>query len=141
MLGQVTSATTNLPLDRAVDEINAITEALDTRNTQWQRLALGLGWRNWDVGARVEEHDLIKTVAKEKRKEEGKAKAKATRLKNKQIFAKQVVERNRIYRILTNEGRRVVDSIERKTGKLIAAFKIKQILEDEQGRQEETSVQ
>jgi len=141
ILGQTASAAVNLPLDRAVDELNAITEALDTRNTMYQRIALGLGWRQWDVGARVEEHDLIKTAAKEKRKEEGKAKAKATRLKNKQIFAEQVVERNRIYRILTSEGRRVVDSIERKTGKLIAPFKIKQILEDEQGRQEETSVQ
>jgi hypothetical protein len=79
MIGSLTAATLNLPLDRAVDEINSITEAFDTRNTQWQRLALGLGWRSWDAGVRVEEHDLIKTAAKAKRKIEGKEKGKETR--------------------------------------------------------------
>ena len=43
MIGSLSAATLNLPLDRAVDEVNSITEALDTRNTQWQRIALGLG--------------------------------------------------------------------------------------------------
>ena len=85
MLGDLTSATLNLPLDRVADEVNAITEALDTRNTQWQRIALALGWRQWDVGARAEEHDLIKTEAKAKRKVEGKEKAKETRAKNKEL--------------------------------------------------------
>ena len=45
----------------------------------WQRIALTLGWKTWDVGAKNEEHDLIETEAKAKRKEEGKAKAKETR--------------------------------------------------------------
>ena len=85
MLGDLTSATLNLPLDRVADEVNAITEALDTRNTQWQRIALAMGWRQWDVGARAEEHDLIKTEAKAKRKIEGKEKAKETRAKNKEL--------------------------------------------------------
>jgi hypothetical protein len=40
---------------------------------------LALGWKTWDVGARNEEADLIKTQAKEKRKEEGVEKAKETR--------------------------------------------------------------
>ena len=62
MVGELSSALFNLPLDRAVDEINAVTEALDSRNTSWQRLALVMGWRQWDVNARVEEHDLIKTT-------------------------------------------------------------------------------
>ena len=83
VLGSVTEGLTNLPLDRAVTEINALTEALDYRNTVWQRAALALGWRSWDVGAKNEEHELIKTEAKAKRKEEGKEKAKATRALNK----------------------------------------------------------
>jgi len=69
---------------RMVDLINGYSEALDSRNTTWQRIALALGWKTWDVGAKNEEHDLIKTEAKAKRKEEGKAKAKKTRAKNKQ---------------------------------------------------------
>ena len=64
---------------RVVDEVNSITEALDARNSSMQRLALGLGWKTWDVSARNEEHDLIKTEAKAKRKEEGIEKAKETR--------------------------------------------------------------
>ena len=83
VLGSLTEGFTNLPLDRAVTELNALTEALDYRNTVWQRVALALGWRSWDVGAENEEHELIKTEAKAKRKEEGKRKAKATRAKTK----------------------------------------------------------
>jgi len=79
IIGSLASATVNLPLDRVVDELNSIVEALDSRNTTWQRIALALGWKTWDVGAKNEENDLIKTDAKAKRKEEGKAKAKKTR--------------------------------------------------------------
>jgi hypothetical protein len=83
IIGSLASATVNLPLDRVVDELNSIVEALDSRNTTWQRIALALGWKTWDVGAKNEENDLIKTEAKAKRKEEGKAKAKKTRSVNK----------------------------------------------------------
>ena len=79
IIGNLSSALGNVPLDRIVDELNSIVEALDSRNTTWQRIALALGWKTWDVGAKNEEHDLIKIEAKEQRKEEGKAKAKETR--------------------------------------------------------------
>jgi len=82
IIGSIASATANVPLDRVVDELNSIVEALDSRNTTWQRIALALGWKTWDVGAKNEENDLIKTEAKAKRKEEGKAKAKETRAAN-----------------------------------------------------------
>ena len=95
VLGSVTEGFTNLPLDRAVTEVNALTEALDYRNTVWQRVALALGWRSWDVGAENEEHELIKTEAKAKRKEEGKEKAKATRARKK----KEKEEKARLERI------------------------------------------
>ena len=95
VLGSLTEGFTNLPLDRAVTEVNALTEALDYRNTVWQRVALALGWRSWDVGAENEEHELIKTEAKARRKEEGKEKAKATRAKTK----KEKAEKARLERI------------------------------------------
>ena len=79
IIGSVVEGTTNIPFARMVDLINGYSEALDSRNTTWQRIALALGWKTWDVGAKNEEHDLIKTEAKAKRKEEGKAKAKKTR--------------------------------------------------------------
>jgi shikimate kinase len=79
IIGSLVSGVANIPMDRMVDIINGYSEALDSRNTTWQRIALALGWKTWDVGAKNEEHDQIKVEGKEKRKEEGKAKAKKTR--------------------------------------------------------------
>ena len=79
VIGNLLSAGLNIPLDRAISEIRGITEALDNRNTAAQRIALALGWRTWDVNVKNEEHELIKTTAKKKRKEEGKKKAAETR--------------------------------------------------------------
>ena len=83
VVGNVLEGSLNIPMARLVDEVNSITEALDARNSSMQRLALGLGWKTWDVSARNEEHDLIKTEAKAKRKEEGIEKAKESRATNK----------------------------------------------------------
>jgi hypothetical protein len=80
--GKYIEGTTNLPLGRAVDEINAIVEAFDTRNTVMQRVALGLGWRTWDVGVENEENELIDVIEKRKKAREKK---KGTKIKNKKI--------------------------------------------------------
>jgi chloramphenicol 3-O-phosphotransferase len=82
VLGSEVEAFTNIPLERMVSEIDAITEAMDSRNSAGQRIALSLGWKTYDVGAVNEEHELIKTGAKAVRKEEGKIKSKETRAKN-----------------------------------------------------------
>jgi len=95
IIGNVASATLNVPLDRAIMETQAITEAFDKRNTAFQRMALGLGWRTWDVNAKNEEFDLIKTEAKGVRKEQGKVKAKETRRINREKqekFKQQVID-------------------------------------------------
>jgi len=81
--GNIVSGTLNIPLDRVVDEFNAIGEAMDERNTVYQRVALSLGWKTWDVGAIDEEAEEIKAEAKRIRKEEGIKKAKKTREENK----------------------------------------------------------
>ena len=49
-IGNVVSATTNIPLDRAVQKINNLKEAMDTEHAAWQRVAMSLGWSTWDVG-------------------------------------------------------------------------------------------
>ena len=85
ILGSLVSGAANVPLDRVYDEINSISEALDARNKAWQRIALALGWKTWDVGVKNEEHDLIETLAKEKRKQEGIRKRKETIRKKKEL--------------------------------------------------------
>jgi len=126
ILGDVSSAVFNLPLDRAIDEINAITEALDTRNTQWQRLALGLGWRQWDVNARVEEHDLLKVEGKAKRKAEGKIKASDTRKRNKKIRNEYLKLKEKVFFNLPENIQKEIKEKERKTGFDIPTYKLKE---------------
>mgnify|MGYP003122966858 CR=1 FL=1 len=126
ILGDISSAAFNLPLDRAIDEVNAVTEALDTRNTQWQRLALGLGWRQWDVNARVEEHDLLKVEGKAKRKEEGKIKSKETRKRNKEVRKKYLRLKEKVYFNLPENIQKEIKAKERKTGFDIPTYKLKE---------------
>ena len=49
---------------------------MDDRNATWQRIALALGWRTWDVNVRNEEEDLIKFIAKQRKKQIKKNKKK-----------------------------------------------------------------
>jgi hypothetical protein len=84
VLGNVVEGATNIPMARVVGELNSITEALDSRNTAWQQIALGLGWKSWEVGATNEEHDLIKVGAREKKKVLNAKKAKERRAAKKE---------------------------------------------------------
>jgi hypothetical protein len=129
MIGSLSAATLNLPLDRAVDEVNSITEALDTRNTQWQRIALALGWRSWDTGVKIEEHDLIKTKAKEARKIAGKEKAKETRKINKQKTKEYNNYRVKILNSLPDDIRIKIQEEEKKQGFTMPAYKLQKIEE------------
>ena len=90
IVGNLAAGTLNIPGDRIVDQVTSMSEALDSRNSQWQRLALAMGWKTWDVGAKNEEADLLKLAGKKKRKTESKAKAKATRAKNKTANQKPI---------------------------------------------------
>ena len=83
ILGKVLSAAVSVPLDRVVDELTSISEAFDARNKAWQRIALALGWKTWDVGAIEENAEAIKAAAKKERKEAGKEKSKETRRSKK----------------------------------------------------------
>ena len=86
-VGNLIEGAVNIPVARVVDELNSITEALDSRNTAYQRIALALGWKTWNVGAKNEENDLIEVVAKYrnklKKKAENKAKKAAEKLKER----------------------------------------------------------
>ena len=72
IIGSLTSAIGNLPLDRLLIEAKGVAEVFDSRNTMMQRVALALGWRTWGVGAKNEEFDLLKIEVRERKKEDKK---------------------------------------------------------------------
>jgi hypothetical protein len=123
VLGSFSSALTNLPLDRAVSEIGSISEALDSRNTAWQRLALALGWKEWEVGAEIEEHALIKANSKLKRKEEGIEKIKAVAAEKKKIEKDALKNMNPTQYLnfkkwkVQNKGKRLYDYLQEQNKK------------------------
>ena len=125
VLGNLASATINLPLDRAVAEVDAITEALDSRNSDMQRIAMALGWKAWEVGAEIEEHELINTTAKETRELEAirKRKEQAAAKRQIEINAIKSMSQSEIQAYATwktkpkNKGKRLLDYLE-ETNKL-----------------------
>ena len=48
-IGQVISATTNVPLDRGIRKITNLKDAADGENEEWQRIANVLGWQTWEL--------------------------------------------------------------------------------------------
>ena len=88
VIGNLASATLNLPLDRALAEARGVAEMFDNRNSEMQRIALALGWRTWNVGADNEEFDLIKMEAKQQKKEDKKAKIKEEKANYKAYLRK-----------------------------------------------------
>jgi hypothetical protein len=118
IIANVASATTNLPLDRALTEARGVAEMLDARNSVFQRIALGAGWRVWNVGAKNEEFDLIKAEGKVVRKKEGKEKAKKTRAKTKEKELERVAN--------LSPAQKAKEAREKKIEKLAASKKRKE---------------
>jgi hypothetical protein len=48
-IGQLVSATTNVPLDRGIKKLINIKDALDSENEEWIRVATALGWSKWEL--------------------------------------------------------------------------------------------
>jgi hypothetical protein len=85
VLGSTAEAILNIPLERTIAEISALTEMTDQRNSSLERIALALGWRTWDLGVPNEEEDQIKVEAKERKKQERKDKLQREREEKKRL--------------------------------------------------------
>jgi hypothetical protein len=78
--GKVVEATTNLPMDRLVNKIENVSQAMNSQNQAWQRIMIGMGWTPYSVGVEGTPGDLkIEAEGKARRKEEGKIKAEESR--------------------------------------------------------------
>ena len=71
-VGNVVSATTNLPMDRAVKKINNLMKASDSELETWERLALVGGWQDWEIGIDKEPKPKSKKKKPKGRKEKGR---------------------------------------------------------------------
>jgi len=85
---KVIEAGTNIPLDRALNKINNLSQATEDEFKTWQRIMLALGWSTWDLGLKNQEHELIKVNAKDARNKERYKKAAATRKRNREAEIK-----------------------------------------------------
>jgi hypothetical protein len=85
VFGSTVEAVANVPLERIIAEIDALVEMTDSRNSTMERIALGLGWRTWDLGVRNEESDQIKVEVKERKKREKEEERKRKREEEKRL--------------------------------------------------------
>ena len=70
--GKVVESTTNIPMDRFVNKIENVSQAMNSQNEAWQRIMIGLGWSPFSVGITENEADAkIKEAGKALRKEQG----------------------------------------------------------------------
>ena len=58
--GNIVSAATNVPLDRAVKKVTNVKDAMDEDLQLWQRIALLSGWSGWEIGIDEKEEKQIK---------------------------------------------------------------------------------
>jgi hypothetical protein len=98
IIGNIVSATTNLPLDRTVKKIDNIDAAITEDLSAIQRLALLMGWNTWDLG--VDDSDILAVEDEIKKKkeierEEKKKKKKEEKKKQKEIEDKAKEEENK----------------------------------------------
>ena len=87
VVGNITSGTTNIPLDRVVNKLINIKEAMDSDNAAWQRIALINGWNTWDLNVTPddlekarEEIEIIKSEKEIEKKEADKKRKEKERL-------------------------------------------------------------
>jgi hypothetical protein len=107
VVGKMTEATTNFPMDRLVTKIENASQAMNSQNKAWQRVMVGMGWTPRSVGIEDTPGDIaIEATAKEVRKEEGKIKGEDTRKRTKDsIRALPIAERIKIKREATLKRR------------------------------------
>ena len=88
-VGNVVSATTNVPMDRVINKTNNVREALNSQNETWQRIALMMGWNRWDVGVEKTKMVEVKKELKAIKDQKNKDKKKAKDLEKKKIKEKK----------------------------------------------------
>tara|TARA_B110000879_G_scaffold212986_1_gene312524 strand:+ start:15 stop:2234 length:2220 start_codon:yes stop_codon:yes gene_type:complete len=79
----VIESTTNVPAARAIKKLESIREAFNQNNETWQRIAVAMGWSQWDLGIEGQKRQAIQETKEElkQRKKDEKAKSKKKTVK------------------------------------------------------------
>ena len=85
VIGNVVSATTNLPLDRVVSKLQNTNAAISQDLEAWQRLALFMGWNTWDLDVDLESKVEARKIADQKKKERKQAEKDAKKAEEKRL--------------------------------------------------------
>jgi hypothetical protein len=73
--GKLVESAANIPMDRIVNKIENVSQAMNSQNKAWQRVMVGMGWTPYSVGINATPGDLeIRANAKATNKEAGKIK-------------------------------------------------------------------
>jgi len=105
--GKATEAFTNVPLDRLVNKIENVSQAMNAQNKAWQRVAVGVGFTPYTIGIEETPGDiLIREKAKEIRKEEGLIKSRETRERTKDSIRNLPLQEYIKFKIKASEKRR-----------------------------------
>ena len=59
--GNVISATTNIPVDRAIKKVNNVKDAFDQDLAMYERIALLSGWQAWELGIDKKKKEKIES--------------------------------------------------------------------------------
>jgi len=73
-VSQVLSAYTNVPLDRAIKKINNVKTATEEETQLWQKIALLMGYGEWELGITNRKTDEARAKAKKEKEETKKFK-------------------------------------------------------------------
>ena len=117
-IAQVISAFGNIPADRVLRKLNNIVESTNSENAIWQRIALAMGWGEWELGItdrktkeekaeRKSFQDLEKSISKvvkKREKEEAKEAKEDKKTPIKALEAGVLGEANRDGSIIVAKG-------------------------------------
>ena len=131
MATQYTEAILNVPANRVYKKVSNISEALNDQNEAWQRVMVGLGWSQWDVGIgqrklqeKKDEKERIKQEEKEQERiqKEKDKKAREEARKNRKDGDDLDGDGKKEYRCraITKAGKRCKNVTENKSKKCYA---------------------
>jgi hypothetical protein len=105
----VIAATTNIPLDRLFQKVENIKGALDENNATWKRIAMALGWSDWQLMSSKEREEKNLKDKNLKKSTKGKENPSVYTKTQQEDILRQHGLSKRYINSLSNEDERVAE--------------------------------